>query len=168
MSSVANAATLVTETTDFSNLTSTATDLTATWANFVTDGGVAGSISPGGTDGHDYFMVSAPANTPVVVPFSLTTLGSVTFPSIFVYDGQTNSQLGSLYYGSNLDVGEEFTGNLSFTAPSSGKVIFGFSHEGGSGLANYTIGAVPEAGTSVLGLAGLAAAALRRHRKNSQ
>lgn len=167
VSTEAEAATVFTETTDFSNALDTPADLTATWGNFVTSGGIAGAIAPGTSDTVDYIKVSAPANTSVSIPYSATATSSNTYFGLNVFDGL--SYLTGIYLPSVMVPGQTYDGALTFTMPASGQVTFGTSYEGGSGSTiNYTIGAtVPEAGSSVLGLAGMAATALRRRRKES-
>lgn len=167
IASEAEAATVFTETTDFSENTATPTDLSSTWSNFVTEGGIAGKIVPGSSDNTDYILLSGPANTLVSLPYSVTSTTANPYFGLNVFNG-TNYVAGS-YITSSPTPGQTYTGVLNFTVPANGKFTIGTSNEGAGGSTlNYTIGAVvPEAGTSVLGLAGLAAAALRRRRKDS-
>ncbi|RYD21988.1 MAG: hypothetical protein EOP88_09505 [Verrucomicrobiaceae bacterium] len=162
----AEAATVVTETTDFSNSFLAPTDLTSTWADFVSSGGIAGVITPGTSDFSDYVLISAPANTLVSIPFSVTSTTANPYFGLSAFNG--GSSLAGTYLPSMPVAGDTYTGTLNFTMPASGQVTIGTSHESAAGTINYTIGAtVPEAGSSVLGLAGMAAAALRRRRKDS-
>ncbi len=164
LSTDAEGATVFTETTDFSDNLTTPTDLSATWSDFVSSGGIAGRVMPGTTDYTDYVLVSAPANTVVSIPYSATSTTSNPYFGLNAFNG------GSYLAGSYLDTmptpGQTYNGMLNFTMPSSGKVTIGTSQEAGFGTTvNYTIGAtVPEASSSVLALAGMAAAALRRRR----
>lgn len=163
----AEAATVVTETTDFSNTTASPTDLSSTWANFVTSGGIAGAIMPGTSDSVDYVLISAPANTLVSIPYSATSTAASPYFGLNVFNG--GSYITGTYLSNMPVAGQTYTGVVEFTMPASGQVTLGTSNEGAFGSTiNYTIGAtVPEAGSSVLGLAGMAAAALRRRRKDS-
>ncbi|RYD21990.1 MAG: hypothetical protein EOP88_09515 [Verrucomicrobiaceae bacterium] len=165
VSTEAQAATIFTETTDFSEDATEPTDLTTTWANFVTSGGIAGSITIG-TDYADNVRISAPANTLVTIPISFTSTVSEPYLNIYAFDGEAFRD--SAFY-EVVTPGQTYSRDYTFMMPSSGQIVIGLFHESGpSGTINYTIGAtVPEASTSMLGLAGMAAAALRRRRKDS-
>jgi hypothetical protein len=160
----ADAATVFTESVDFSDDVSNPADLSATWSDFTTSGGIAGTLSPGISDYGDAFTISAPANTQVEIPYSARSSSPHASFGFAMYDG--SEFIGYDYLSSMPIADETYFGVLSFNVPASGKVTFVTSYEGGGAeVLNYTIGAtIPEVGSSVLGLAGLAAAALRRRR----
>ncbi|RYG96726.1 MAG: hypothetical protein EON58_11410 [Alphaproteobacteria bacterium] len=159
----AKAATIVTETVDFGDYSFEATDLTTTWTNFAADGGIAGNVTVASGDYGDFVVVSAPANTQVTIPVSFTSSVEDPYAGFQVITGNT-----LLTYADFSTVTPNVTqyGSLTFTVPASGQVTIGLFQESGMGsVLDYTIGqTVPEAGSSVLGLAGMAAAALRRRR----
>lgn len=161
----AEAATIHTEVGDFNDNPFEATDLTATWSNFITSGGIAGSITIG-SDYSDNVLISGPANTLVTIPISFTSSVAEPYLNIYAFDGEAYRD--SAFYD-EVTPGQTYTRDFTFVMPASGQIVLGLYHETGpSGTIDYTIGAtVPEAGTSVLGLAGMAAAALRRRRKDS-
>lgn len=164
----AEAATIHTEVGDFSDNPFEATDLTATWSNFATSGGIAGRLLTGEPDYDygDYMLVAAPAGTEVSIPFSVTSTIPDPFVFVMAFDGEASPDDEFIEV---LAAGVTYNGVLNFTMPSSGQIVLGLYHESGQeGTIDYTFGAtVPEASSSMLGLAGMAAAALRRRRKDS-
>lgn len=167
ISTEADGATVVhMETTDFSDSLSSPTYLTSIWTDFVSSGGIQGELDSTG-DFNDVFTVSAIPGTNASIPFSGSySEGFGTIFYIIVYDG--NGALEHLTDATLLltEPGEAGSTFLNFTVPASGLVTFEVGREGGA--ASYTLGAtVPEAGTSAMGLAAMAAAALRRRRRDA-
>ena len=161
----AGAATVLTETTDFSNDVNAPTNLSSTFPNFLVGGGVAGQIDTFG-DNIDTFELNVTPNTEVSIPWSVSSSSANNqYIYLSVFD-----DLGNYINGSSLETLESntpFQSTLDFTTPASGKIRFGVSQEASSTTLNYTIGAtVPEPTTGLLSLAGLAAAALRRRRES--
>jgi len=158
----ANAATTIfTEVIDFSNDSENPTNLQAQFTDFAVDSQVNGTLSSTG-DSIDYFIVKVSDGAEVSLPFLFSgTANGLISMSVTV------SRFGEVFAVAqpNFVTGESAVGTLNFTAPNDGIVIFTLSHESSRSALNYTIGAIPEPGTSVLGLAGLAAAALRRKRQ---
>ncbi len=68
----AEAATVLTETTDFSNDSGNPTDLTTTFTNFLSDSGIIGSINNSG-DFSDYFTVAMTPNAAATIPVFFST-----------------------------------------------------------------------------------------------
>jgi len=158
----ANAAiTIFTEVADFSNNSEDPTDLLAQYTDFAVDSQVNGTLNST-NDSVDYFRVIVSPGGNVSLPF-LFSGNAESDIVMFV----TISRFGVVFAAAtpNFASGESAAGTLNFIAPADGNVIFRLSHESTGSTLNYTIGAIPEPGTSVLGLAGLAAAALRRKRQ---
>jgi MYXO-CTERM domain-containing protein len=164
----AQAATVLTETTDFSDISNAPTDLTATFPDFLLDSGILGSISTGtaGSDFSDHVQVQMSPSASASIPYILSG-SSTTSPSISMYlTAFSSSGLSLANAGfTSFPSGGSTSGTLDFTVPVDGIVRFSVDNEVGNAAMNYSIGAVPETGTAVLGLAGLAAAALRRRRE---
>lgn len=161
----AGAATTFTEVTDFGNSTPAATDLSAEFIDFAVAGGIIGQmvLSNSVTDNADFFVLNATASSLVSIP---TTCMSSAGSGYFAFNVFTTA--GSFIGGNNFSpeiAGSTYSSILSFTVPANGKVIIGTSQESGNTTFNYTLGAVPEPSTGLLGLAAVAAAALRRRRE---
>ncbi len=145
------------------------TDLTLTFADFLSDSAVTGTMTTGtrGTDGRDYFFVSMTGNAMASIPFEFGGTQDMggqldTFVNVVAHTSGTSLvNSGSAFFNS----GTTRTGTFDFTVPADGLVRFQISNESSNATHNYRIGAVPETGTAALGLAGLAAAALRRRRQ---
>ncbi len=154
---------------DLSNDFSSPTDLTSTFGNFLSDSGIIGSMTTGtrGSDGTDYFFVQMIGNVSASIPFQFTA-DNDSGGNISMYLNASEQTSGNFLGGSgNTDFasGSGNSGTINFTTPADGLVQFQVSNETGNATMNYTIGTIPETSTAVLGLAGLAAAALRRRRQ---
>ena len=158
----AGATTIFTETTDFSN-TATPTDLTSSFVNFLDGGGVVGQINSFDDYG-DYFELNVTPNTLVSIPWSVSSTSANQYFYVYIAN-----EFGNYIEGGNTSTLEStpYQSTIDFTTPASGKIRFTVGQEAGPNTTfNYTIGAtVPEPTTSLLGLAGIAAAALRRRRE---
>jgi uncharacterized protein (TIGR03382 family) len=150
------------ETIDFSNNFDEPTDLTGEFANFLAGHKISGTIS---NDDPDNFKVLMAPSTLVSLNVQVLLSNGGDYFFISARDSATQSPLGSLelYGGTH---GEPLVDVLSFTSPVSGAVSFSVSSEGGTNI-NYSVASVPEPATGLLGLAGLAAAALQRRRKDT-
>lgn len=157
LSTSAHAATVLTETTDFSNVFTSPTDLTSTFSNFLADCGIIGSINDSG-DFADRFTVSMMPNAIASIPVLFSVAENYY---VEVLNSSRNNLAGVSAFSSDPAIPR----NLNFTVPADGLVTFSVSQEEGNSTMSYTIGTVPEPGSSALTIAGLAAAALRRRRK---
>lgn len=157
-------ATVYIESTDFGDSSVAATDLSSTFGNFLNDHGILGSMDSGGGDNNDFIRLNVAPSTSAVINFS----ASGTFADLYFYLLAYNSAGGLLASNSfSMPViGQTYQSSLSFITPSDGIILLGAggSSEGGPGTFNYSIGAVPEPTSALLGAAGLAAAAMRRRR----
>jgi len=169
--SQASAATVYNESSDgdLSGPFGSPTDLTSTFGNFLSDSGVIGSISTGtrGSDLANYFYVQMTPNVAASIPYSFSgdsDDGGMIFEYVTVYAHTSGAFLvdGS---SSGYMSGSSVSDTLNFITPSDGLVRFAVSQETSNATMNYTIGTVPETGTAVLSLVGLAAAVLRRRRQ---
>ncbi len=153
------------ESTDFSNNFNTPTDLSSAFANFLSNHRIVGSLMVGGGDNIDYIRLNVAPSTTAVINFSASASMPNPFFGLFAYDS-AGIQLSNGYLFSMPDAGTTYQGALTpFTTPANGIIVLGTSNEAGSGTINYSIDAVPEPTSALLGAAGLAATALRRSRK---
>lgn len=148
------------EPTDFSNNVSLPTDLTGQFSNFLAGNQITGTVS--GTDYWDHFKVSVTPLTQVKLNIRAYFPNDTDFLTISA-TGLSGQFLDSFDFQGKL--GEASEDVLEFMSPTDGIVQFSVGLEGG-GPVNYSVGAVPEPTTGLLGLAGLAASALHRRRKN--
>ena len=146
------------ETTDYSNNPSSPTVLGP--FNPSLDDSIIGSVK--NPDPSDWIQVTAaPAST---VQLHLSLYNPDLSPSLqfSIYD---NPNFGGListtfYSGTPTD-----GGTINFVVPADGNYVMQLATEGGG--YSYTIGAVPEPGTTLLLVAGLGVAALARKRKKT-
>lgn len=154
------------ESTDFGANTGASTDLSSTFGNFLSDHGIVGALNIAGGDSGDYIKVSVLPNTAAVVNYTASSTVAYPYFGLNVFNS-AGSFINGNYLPLMPDAGTTYQGTLSFMTPADGIIIFGTSHESGSGTINYSIGAVPEPTSALLGAAGLAAAALRRRRSGN-
>ncbi len=161
----ANAATVFTETTDFSNSYGSPTDLSSIFANFLDGGSVVGQMVIG-SDYADVFSVNVTPNTLVSIPWTVSN-NTPEYFGLGVANPSSGNAMIAFEWVNTVAGGTPVQRTLNFTTPASGKITFYTSQESGSATFNYTVGPmVPEPTTGLLSLAGLAAAALRRRREN--
>lgn len=154
------------ESTDFGNSLGVATDLTSTFGNFLIDGGVVGSIQPGGADFNDFIKVNVAPNMAASINFSASSTVANPFFGIGVWNS-AGSQFAANYLATMPTPGTTYQGVLSFTTPADGIILFGTNQETGPATINYSIGAVPEPTSALLAAAGIAASALVRRRNRA-
>ncbi len=154
------------ESTDFSNNFNTPTDLSSNFANFLNNHGIVGSLTVSGGDNIDYIRVNVAPSTLAAINFRASASIPNPYFGLFAYDS-AGIQLSNGYLFVMPDAGTTYEGALTpFTTPADGIIMLGTSNEAGSGTTiNYSIGAVPEPTSALLGAAGLAAAALRRRNR---
>lgn len=152
---------------DFSNIANSPTNLTTTFADFLSSHQIDGTI--GHVDYNDHILLN-------VAPSTLASILFKAYPAVLSSMSLTafnsaGNQLASVEASNPSGSPSYSEKTLSFTTPVDGKlrlqVAYSTSTEEGPTM-NYSIGTngVPEPTTSALGLAGLAAAALRRRRNN--
>lgn len=151
-------------TTDFSNNYNLPTDLTGQYTNYTNSTRIEGSISSG--DYSDNFKVAMTPFAQVSIDMKATFAASGEYFWMTVSNADSPfTQLATTSDLVSTSANQQISRTLTFTVPQSGRVTFSTGYEGGSPV-NYAIGSVPEPTTGLLGLAGLAAAALHRRRRN--
>lgn len=150
-----------TESDDFSNISGAPTDLSSTFGNFLNGDGIQGFTGAG--DWTDAIKVNVSPSTQAAVNFRASSSVSNPFFGINVFNS-AGTFIGGGYLDTMPLTDTYYEGTLSFVTPADGLVIFATNHEAGGATINYSIGAVPEPSAALLGLAGVAALALRRRR----
>jgi hypothetical protein len=155
-------ATLFPETTDYSDNPSAPTNLGP--FNPAVDGIMGSVLDP---DQLDFMSVSATPGAAVSLPFFLqgAPTNPIFDPNMFVYllvydNGSYDTLITSKFF----TTGATNSATLNFNVPADGNYVMLVNASEGGGF-TYTIGAVPEPGTTALLAAGLVGAALHRGRK---
>ena len=163
-------AAVFTEGTDFSNLQSTTTDLTSQFPDFLTGNTIIGTLVTGfgiGVDNSDYAKVAVMPSTLTSLVFTISpTMSTSLFFQVSV-STEDGTNLGSATGFDATPLTLTFTTPVapSLGGPSNIVLNVRDGESTGGNTLNYTISSVPETSSAVLGLAGMAAAALRRRRK---
>jgi hypothetical protein len=109
------------EGTDFSNSSATATDLTSSFADFLNNHGVVGSLNTGGGDFADYLTLNVAPSTATTINYRASATGENNYFGLIAYDSSFGF-LNSAFLPDVL-VSTPAEGSISFTTPANGIVI---------------------------------------------
>ncbi len=162
-------ATVVTETTDFSDSVSNPTDLSSTINMLATNDQVVGSVDLSTNDDVDAFAFrtdDATNGAPYQIPYTISNFSGTQNGTISLFSGASGSVAASQNFTVSGDGAGVFT--IGSGNPGASYRIGVFAQgEGGTVAYDYQIGVIPEPSTALLIGVAAAAAALRIRRKRN-